>query len=106
MPAVVKPALFRSLIITWALAAYVPFAGGGILPAICGRPGSLTRPVGFPEASFSIHGWFIVASPTASIPLVLRKPQHRENWTYTGLFGAAWSSSAFVNGVGLSVNWS
>jgi hypothetical protein len=62
--------------------------------------------VGLPDASFSIHGWFIVASPIASIPFWFMNAQQRENWRYTGLFGAAASSSARVSGVGLSVNWS
>ena len=38
------------------------------------------RPVGLPEASFSIHGWFMPASPIASTPLVFMKAQQRENW--------------------------
>src|SRR5260370_31507674 len=61
MPAVVSPARFRSLISAVELVANVSFGGGGILLAICARPGSLIRPVGFPDASRSIHGWFMPA---------------------------------------------
>ena len=69
-----------------------------------GQPGSFTRPVGFPDASRSIHGILHAANPMASMPGVFRNPQHRENCRYTGLFGAAWSSSWRVSGVGLSAN--
>jgi len=77
-----------------------------ILLAIWARPGSLMRPVGFLEASRSIHGWFMPASSIASTPRLLRKAQHRVNWRYTDCWAQPDPVSARVNGALLSANWS
>jgi hypothetical protein len=67
------------LIIAIALTGYESLGLSWILTPSSARPGSLTRPVGLPAASFSIQGWFIVASPIASMPFWFRNAQQREN---------------------------